>query len=613
MSHTARAATGAGLSVAQQWQIVRAQSLRLLKDFDEGKHPRVPAGSPDGGQFTSGGGGGTSDAKPDEGALDPKVVEVGGDEWNRAAARRLEREYQAAKPKIDKLTDDAVGETTEVTSDEEEEPPYVPEEWDGLSGAAQEQAKEEYFTKSKPSYIESEQQYWHESGNALDDAKVIVASDYSPSDEWAAEAVADVREEFKEEGKSIPFTDEQILEAISLNYEAGYEGAGDLDVEFDDSALQEPSNLPPKEQGTLPGIEPMKPEAQLTKAMRDRLTKAISVAFDKAAEDKADSLEPPDYLADGVDDLMEESWNSMGDDDKFQWVKHNTDIIENESTEGSGPSSSYTTVDALPDKFDPLNETSGRDYKRTQALARYLSVERAKEVLTERDIKFLPDLIPRIDGKLWGAWKGSSTSQDGSLLQIAAADELGGRLNAKTSKDLDRDALIKYANSEFGAAGGYAGIKAYVRAKWEVSQYLLDRAGIKELELFRGIRLDTELYQKLFAPLRKHLAEATDILPGRGPVEAPSGYKHMSTLHVARNGAASTSVSAAVANGWGHDQNRVVLRALIPRTAALSLPVFGINVHSEKEVVVAGTAWKGWDAWAGRAPSFRDVPLKVAA
>jgi hypothetical protein len=86
-------------------------------------------------------------------------------------------------------------------------------------------------------------------------------------------------------------------------------------------------------------------------------------------------------------------------------------------------------------------------------------------------------------------------------------------------------------------------------------------------------------------------------------------YQHLPTLDVVRNGAASTSVSPNIANGWGADTNRVVLRAQVPRTAAISVPAYGINVHSEQEVVVAGTAWKGWDAWAKQAPKFDEVPL----
>ena len=50
--------------VAAAKQNARAHIQRFLKEWDEGKHPRVPAGSPDGGQFGAGGGGSESTAKP---------------------------------------------------------------------------------------------------------------------------------------------------------------------------------------------------------------------------------------------------------------------------------------------------------------------------------------------------------------------------------------------------------------------------------------------------------------------------------------------------------------------------------------------------------------------
>jgi hypothetical protein len=60
-------------------------------------------------------------------------------------------------------------------------------------------------------------------------------------------------------------------------------------------------------------------------------------------------------------------------------------------------------------------------------------------------------------------------------------------------------------------------------------------------------------------------------------------------------------------------QSRMVLRAEVPRTAVVSVPAYGVNVKSEQEVVVAGAAWKGWDAWSGRAPTFEEVPMHTTA
>jgi len=43
---------------------IRARARGMLKEWDESKHPRVPAGSPDGGQFGGGGGGAAEDSTP---------------------------------------------------------------------------------------------------------------------------------------------------------------------------------------------------------------------------------------------------------------------------------------------------------------------------------------------------------------------------------------------------------------------------------------------------------------------------------------------------------------------------------------------------------------------
>ena len=135
-----------------------------------------------------------------------------------------------------------------------------------------------------------------------------------------------------------------------------------------------------------------------------------------------------------------------------------------------------------------------------------------------------------------------------------------------------------------------------MRAKWEDTQFKHDRAGIKTLPLYRRINLDTPV-----------LAEAEKT--GKWVQAANNRWRQLPALNVVRNEAASTTTDESVANGWGSGVDRVVLRAQVPRTAAVSVPAYGINVLSEHEVVVAGTAWKGWDAWREKAPTFDSVPL----
>ena len=61
------------------------------KDWDESKHPRVPAGSPEGGQFGSGGGVGEAGGGEGKGEYydvkpQAEVMAVGGDRWNKDTA-----------------------------------------------------------------------------------------------------------------------------------------------------------------------------------------------------------------------------------------------------------------------------------------------------------------------------------------------------------------------------------------------------------------------------------------------------------------------------------------------------------------------------------------------
>ena len=88
----------------------------------------------------------------------------------------------------------------------------------------------------------------------------------------------------------------------------------------------------------------------------------------------------------------------------------------------------------------------------------------------------------------------------------------------------------------------------------------------------------------------------------------PLTYTRYPYAHIARNGCASYTTDPGVANGWV-GSGGTVLRVVVPRTAAISIPAFGINIHSEHECVISGTAWAAWDAWQYKAPTFEEVPL----
>jgi hypothetical protein len=49
----------------------------------------------------------------------------------------------------------------------------------------------------------------------------------------------------------VPYNAAQLVDAISLDHESGYEGRGDLEITFDDDALKNPSDAPSEGQTTL--------------------------------------------------------------------------------------------------------------------------------------------------------------------------------------------------------------------------------------------------------------------------------------------------------------------------------------------------------------------------
>ena len=172
--------------------------------------------------------------------------------------------------------------------------------------------------------------------------------------------------------------------------------------------------------------------------------------------------------------------------------------------------------------------------------------------------------------------------------------------DAKKEEWEPKEELIKQADQKYAEIGGYAGVKALMRAKWETTQWLMAKAGIHEFSAYRGI-LDPQVND---ADIEKVPVKGSD---GRDYVKLP-GYTML------RNGAASTALKASVSNNWhswkGGDKDRVVLRIRMPRTAAISVPSYGQNNAAEREVIVTGTAWKNWDAYKQTAPEFDVIPIE---
>lgn len=179
------------------------------------------------------------------------------------------------------------------------------------------------------------------------------------------------------------------------------------------------------------------------------------------------------------------------------------------------------------------------DYKRTHALANQLTVLRMDEIRAERQIDALePKLTYTIresnvhtlqrpayvaetpDGRIiaasntpelakaqadrwveeqsepipsegliqniWEAWKRKSSEGLGLSLQLAAAQELGGH-HRMTPEEVEQ---AEYHAEQFGGKRGMPLLRAYVRAQWEVTQYVMAQAGESQVSVYRGLMID---------------------------------------------------------------------------------------------------------------------------
>ena len=525
------------------------------------------------------------------------AIAVGGDEWNKNTAMRLEYDYAKVKPLLEKIAANAVGGRTEIKA--------APKEWDELDDETQEKIESAW----KQDHFQKELEYCqidYFENQAIYDAKSEVADDFNdkgPGDMpmWYNDTLDEYISDRKEEElPELPYTKKQLFLAMQIGAGKYDEWSNeDAEVRFDEDKLDEPKGYS-KDQLSFPGIEKKEPWEYLTAEMRIGLSKAILDAFETEAEGKQSDMEPPSYLEQQAQDSIDDSWGQMDDSEKYNYGKNN-DLL---------PWTALAPIpdenlDQLPDKFDPLNETTGDDYRRTQTLARVMLVERASQLLVERglmrDIDNARDHIKDMDGDLWRAWKDSSTTTNGMILQVAVAEELGGRLHEYDG--LEKKEFIKSADYNYKLIGGFEGIKAYIRGKWETTQYLLDKANVQTLKLYRAIRWTPPFMGK----------KEQKIKGGYGKYSGPSTYTRYPHAHVARNGCASYTTSQSVANGW--TDVGTILRAVIPRTAAISVPAYGINIHTEHECVIGGLAWQAWDAWkrngsrAPGAPTFEEVPL----
>ncbi|MET0721796.1 MAG: hypothetical protein ABWY64_13295 [Tardiphaga sp.] len=283
------------------------------------------------------------------------------------------------------------------------------------------------------------------------------------------------------------------------------------------------------------------------------------------------------------------AWERMPAESKFYYANQY----------GTSGARSFVPLIEEPKVWDPLQQKGGEDYQRTQLISHHLSERRAMERLAAKGLPSEKGYVRAMDQRMWTGWVESSTSDDGLILQLAAAEALGGRYRAPNTvrtNSFTRDQLITMANDRYSLIGGYAGVQEMLLAKWETTQYLLDKGGVDTFDVYRALSV---------------AGIGASIESGQQPYEEVGAAMKLD-IDLMRNGAQSASMNTAVTNGWDGNKDRVVVRIAMPRTAAISIPAYGDNEFEEREVVVTGTAWRGWDAWYRGAPEVEKIPIEVA-
>jgi phage-related protein (TIGR01555 family) len=564
--------------------------------FEESEHPRGPGGKfaekPDTSQTL------TTPSKHIPWWLNK---EVEADAWAKALGQRLEREYDAQREKLVQLSHSLIGTA-------------MPKEINKLDAKQEKFVKQRYFDFYLVERMD-ELKEAQASGTVVPPPSAKAAApSASASAGAAAQAVQKVVAQFNEnpltptvqygnavgvkwgnKGKDkIPPAEAMTLIKVTAGGEKGFT------VEINSNKLDAQTKVKLKE--TV--------EADLQKQIQAAGGTSVAAAPAAPSGPPSGTAKPrrmsPAQLQTAAEAQLEEEWKTVSPEEKIN--------IFLGGYPGQKLKEQDTTPIAAPAKWDPLethndpegeNKPSEEDYRNTQKIVKAMFLHRVAQVMLERGVPG-PDgqahtpesamqAAAHLDRQIWAQWKSSSTSREGMLLQQAVVEELGSRENkyAKPKAWLNETEHQAYL--------------AHVRAKWEVSQFALESAGVQSANVYRALILKVPETAK-----QLQLNEKGEQVP----TGQTGQFIKLPETHISRNGAASTSTNAKVPNSWqgtdtlvSKDNPRVVIRAVVPRSAMLSTPAFGINLQSEKEVVVAGTGWMGWDAWLHTAPTLEDVPM----
>lgn len=529
-------------------QLERLISGKALADWDESEHPR------DGdGKFATGAG--------DSGAQQQQAE----DHYNM-----LHREAESGIAAVDKLLPDAIA-NADYTAD-------ASGGWESVSSDQQDKIRDAWIDEQ----MSDDSEYT--------DAQYEAISSYVQDHiDWDAVHDSQVDD----------FVDRMAQKGIDVDRDSIVGNGHDNDG--DHVAVS-------KADGTALSADEQKTADQLW-------GRAYDSAYEEIESNLRDSQGAMDAAADVQRADAQDAWGNLSDDARMDWAKDNGFANRDIRTPGAPTQWKWD---------DPAGSLT--DYQRTGAIARALTEARGDQLLKERGLAAKSETKsqsewPRltthdISYDVWDNWKDSSSSPKSLSLQLAATREFGAvsRLSPADEQTALEAAVMRFTSADERQARGLdrmdfngarankelqelamGRLQAFTRAQWETTQYVMAKAGVNQFDSYRGIMLNSDL-------LKNETKE---------PVIAGSGYyDKLPNLQLQRNGLQSATSNERIANDWHGvgtlppNATRVVLRFSAPREAAFSIPVFGQNVHSEKEIVLMG-ARSGirWDAWLHRAPS----------
>lgn len=240
-------------------------------------------------------------------------IDVGGYAWAKYGYVPTEDEWDTLRGTLREKLDSGGGGSEG----------YEPEEWESMSSDNQDSVFEAWAEASHDEFYDSEVESWRESGQALGDAKRDTAEKFNPESQWANNAVDKWRSERPADAPPV-LSNKRILDIVTVEHDG--EGRHDPDI-------------------TIENVD------WLTDEDREGIEAALIDAFNGRAEDKANDMDPPDYVEDSIKEQQRDVWDNMSDREKFRYAS-NQGLIEN--IEGEGGDYEGPAVDVSEDEKQEL-------------------------------------------------------------------------------------------------------------------------------------------------------------------------------------------------------------------------------------------------------------------